>query len=72
MSTFIGMGANAPKKNIEAELKSRIAELEKELETAIADKNKAEKELKIRNKNLICKYLEHYFCKKSLKYFVIS
>ena len=43
MSTFIGMGANAPKKNIEAELKSRIAELEKELETAIADKNKAEK-----------------------------
>lgn len=51
MSTFIGMGANAPKKNIEAELKSRIAELEKELETAIADKNKAEKELKKSDKN---------------------
>nr|DAE03667.1 MAG TPA: Maltoporin periplasmic N-terminal extension [Siphoviridae sp. ctMYJ33] len=51
MSTFIGMGANAPKKNIEAELKSRIAELEKELETAIADKNKAEKELKKSAKN---------------------
>lgn len=46
MSTFIGIGANTPKKDTKIEeLKSRIAELEEEVKTAISDKESAEKKV---------------------------